>query len=89
MAGTARNPRLPACPITLPLSEILDQVQDLREQGMTEGKGTRLDTRILVIDDEPLLLRATSRLLTKAGYEVIEAATGREGLRSGIHSEQD
>jgi PAS domain S-box-containing protein len=48
---------------------------------MTKGKGTRLDTRILVIDDEPLLLRATSRLLAEAGYQVVEAAAGGEGLR--------
>lgn len=48
---------------------------------MTEDKGTGGNARILVIDDEPLMLRATSRLLTKAGYQVIEAASGREGLR--------
>ncbi len=48
---------------------------------MTEEKGNGGSARILVVDDEPLILRATSRLLTKAGYEVIEAATGKEGLR--------
>ena len=37
--------------------------------------------RILVVDDDPRLLRATSRLLTKAGYEVTEAETGTQGLR--------
>ena len=48
---------------------------------MTEATGTGGDARILVIDDEPLMLHATSWLLTKAGYQVIEAATGEEGLR--------
>ena len=48
---------------------------------MTEGKSTEHDARILVIDDDQLLLRATSRLLAGAGYDVAEAATGREGLQ--------
>ncbi len=39
------------------------------------------DARILVVDDDPYLLRATSRLLKQAGYEVVEAETGQEGLR--------
>jgi PAS domain S-box-containing protein len=56
---------------------------------MTEGKGSRLDTRILVIDDEPLLLRATSRLLAEAGYQVLEAAAGREGLRLARETRPD
>ncbi len=38
-------------------------------------------TLILVVDDDQHLLSATSRLLQAAGYEVIEATTGREGLR--------
>ncbi len=37
--------------------------------------------RILVVDDDAHLLRATSRLLKKAGYEVSAARTGAEGLR--------
>ncbi|MGD9316360.1 MAG: PAS domain-containing protein [Anaerolineae bacterium] len=56
---------------------------------MTEGKGSRLDTRILVIDDEPLLLRATSRLLVEAGYQVLEAAAGGEGLRLAREARPD
>lgn len=36
---------------------------------------------ILVVDDNPLLLRATSRILRAANYTVIEAASGEEGLR--------
>jgi signal transduction histidine kinase len=37
--------------------------------------------RILVTDDEPLALKATSRLLTSAGYEVLSATTGEQTLR--------
>ncbi len=37
--------------------------------------------RILIVDDEPFVLRAHSRTLREAGYEVIEAETGNEGLR--------
>jgi PAS domain S-box-containing protein len=39
------------------------------------------EAQILVVDDEPLLLRSTSELLAEAGYRVVEAATGSEGLR--------
>lgn len=36
--------------------------------------------RILIIDDEPHLLRALSKLLSSANYAVLEAETGDEGL---------
>jgi PAS domain S-box-containing protein len=36
---------------------------------------------ILVVDDNAHLLHAASRLLEKAGYEVLNAATGEEALR--------
>lgn len=38
-------------------------------------------TRILVIDDEPDLRQAARLLLAHAGFDVIEASNGREGLR--------
>lgn len=36
--------------------------------------------KILVVDDEPPLLKAYSRILEKAGHEVVQAATGEEAL---------
>ena len=36
--------------------------------------------RILVVDDNPATLYATSRVLRAAGFEVVEATTGQEGL---------
>jgi PAS domain S-box-containing protein len=44
-----------------------------------EAPGER--PRILVVDGDAPLRRSTSYLLRKAGYEVIEAATGADGLR--------
>ena len=38
-------------------------------------------TRILVVDDEPEILRVFTQILNNAGYEVLTAATGRDGLR--------
>jgi DNA-binding response OmpR family regulator len=38
------------------------------------------NARILIVDDDPVALSAPRRLLGKAGYCVIEAATGKEGL---------
>lgn len=37
--------------------------------------------RILIIEDDPDLLRAFSKIIGKEGYEVLEASTGAEGLR--------
>jgi CheY-like chemotaxis protein len=37
-------------------------------------------TRILVVDDSAVILRAMSLLLRRAGYEVVTATTAREGL---------
>jgi two-component system KDP operon response regulator KdpE len=39
-------------------------------------------TRVLVVDDEPHILRALQATLRGAGYDVATAATGEEALRS-------
>jgi len=44
---------------------------------------------ILVVDDDPHMLRAHARLLDKAGYRVLKAASGRDGLRLARESEPD
>ena len=36
---------------------------------------------VLVVDDEPVVLTVTSRMLTSAGYGVIQALSAREALR--------
>jgi PAS domain S-box-containing protein len=45
--------------------------------------------RILVVDDDADLLRLTSILLKKAGYEVLEATTGANALRLARELEPD
>lgn len=47
------------------------------------------DVTILVVDDDPHMLRAHVRLLGKAGYRVLEAANGRDGLCLARESEPD
>ena len=42
----------------------------------------RSAVRILVVDDDPEVLRATARLLEKEGYAVNRADDGEEALRS-------
>ncbi len=37
--------------------------------------------KILVVDDEPALVRVLAQVLTKKGYEVLEADNGQEALR--------
>jgi CheY-like chemotaxis protein len=36
---------------------------------------------VLVVDDEPAVLQTTSRQLRRAGYEVLEASSGRAALK--------
>jgi two-component system cell cycle sensor histidine kinase/response regulator CckA len=45
--------------------------------------------QILIVDDEPRMLRAHARLLRAAGYQVSEAATGHEALRLAQETEPD
>ncbi len=43
--------------------------------------------RVVIIDDDPELRRATRLVLTKAGYDAFEAADGEQGIaviRSGV-----
>lgn len=37
-------------------------------------------TTVVVVDDNPATLYSTSRILRSAGFEVVEAATGRQGV---------
>lgn len=41
----------------------------------------KLAKKILVVDDEPALVKLTSWLLTGSGYEVFQAGNGQEALR--------
>ncbi|MCI5162762.1 MAG: response regulator, partial [Candidatus Electrothrix sp. AX5] len=40
------------------------------------------DNLILIVDDDPQVLFATVRILKKAGYTVITASSGYEGLQT-------
>jgi len=57
------------------------ETSNLNEIGNPEGAGRELDpATILVVDDEPELCRALSKLLTRNGYNVLTAGDGEEGL---------
>jgi two-component system, cell cycle sensor histidine kinase and response regulator CckA len=43
--------------------------------GKRSGEGT-----VLVVEDEPLMAKATSRLLRSMGFEVLVATTGQEAI---------
>jgi len=45
--------------------------------------------KILIVDDDAVLLRATARLLQSAGYEVLQAGTGADGLRLASQAKPD
>ena len=45
--------------------------------------------KILVIEDEPAYLKLLRDQLTKAGYEVIEANNGEEGLTAALKQKPD
>jgi PAS domain S-box-containing protein len=61
-----------------------------RLRSRLDERGKMSETaRILLVDGDPHLLRATSRLLNEAGHEVTEAGTGTEGLRSARAQKPD
>ncbi len=39
-----------------------------------------MDTKVLVVDDEPFILKSLTFVLRKAGFEVLEAHDGEEAL---------
>ena len=45
--------------------------------------------RILIIDDDPDFVRATGMILRSAGYEVLEAFSGAEGLEKSNEENPD
>jgi DNA-binding response OmpR family regulator len=40
-----------------------------------------MDTKILIVDDDPLLLRLVGYILEKEGYEIVTAMDGQEALK--------
>ncbi|MFT7669458.1 MAG: signal transduction histidine kinase/CheY-like chemotaxis protein [Planctomycetota bacterium] len=78
VGGTVRiedsPPRGTRVSVWLPISYIVPSLAPHR-------KSTKLDGGVaLVIEDEPSVLKITSRILTNAGYEVIGATNGAEAL---------
>ncbi len=45
--------------------------------------------RILVVDDEPSIVRPLMFILKKNGYDVLTASNGEEGLRVARHEKPD
>lgn len=64
--------------VGLPLMDgVADEVTSplpIRTKAKSESK------RILVVDDQPLVLRVTSRMLRRLGWQVWEASSGAEAL---------
>src|SRR5690554_5993811 len=52
-------------------------------------KGVASPGRILVVDDQPGNLRVVGALLARHGYQVLEAATGRDALRIAAEQRPD
>ena len=48
-----------------------------------------ISKRILIVEDDPSVLRATSYILEKEGYEVLTAMNGLEGLRRAKEDNPD
>ena len=48
-----------------------------------------ISKRILIVEDDPSVLRATSYILEKEGYEVLTAQNGLEGLRKAKQDNPD
>src|SRR5438552_11782468 len=48
-----------------------------------------MDTRILVVDDEPSIRSLLTRILNREGFEVILATSGRDGLDAAAKEKPD
>lgn len=48
-----------------------------------------MKNKVLVIDDEQIVLDSVSKILSDAGYEVDVSISGREGLDQAIHKDYD
>jgi two-component system alkaline phosphatase synthesis response regulator PhoP len=48
-----------------------------------------ISKKILIVEDDPSVLRATSYILEKEGYEVLSAENGLEGLKKARESSPD
>lgn len=62
--------------VYLPASDEQPRPEQTVEEGLVTGQG-----RILVVDDEEIVLRAIRTALTRLGYRVEVAEDGREGIR--------
>lgn len=61
----------------------------MREQGIRIGlqsKTDRENQKILIVDDDPLMLKALSRSIRSKGYKVISAA---DGFEAGLQLERE
>ncbi len=56
---------------------------------MNTSRNSEPQQRILVVDDEPSIVDAVATALRYEGYDVAEAATGREALSSVMQREPD
>jgi len=50
---------------------------------------SKAKTRVLVVDDEPRILRFVSLSLTSQGFDVLAASRGEEGLRMAASEKPD
>lgn len=59
---------------------------------MTEfdrGMVSKIAKKILIVEDEPLMLAALSDKFRQAGFAVIQAANGQEGLSAALREHPD
>ncbi len=69
--GTTVTVLLPTTTAELP-------VTDTAQPERPDGRGV---ARVLLVEDQPAVRRASARILREAGYDVVEAASGPEALR--------
>lgn len=68
------------------MRELFDSRKSAAEK---KSRGVIFIARILIIEDNPSVLRATSFILEKEGYEVLTAVDGLEGLRKAKEDNPD
>ena len=56
---------------------------------LSEGRGRRMDRKILIVDDEKNIVEIIAFNLKKEGYQVIKAADGEEGVKMAMEENPD
>ncbi|MCI5166448.1 MAG: response regulator [Candidatus Electrothrix sp. GM3_4] len=76
-------------PVTAEPKRRSNVVRSGKEQGKLTHQGNNLTKKLLVVDDSPGELQIIYKVLSKAGYTIITASDGVEGVEKALSEKPD